>query len=416
MIEAYRHIFRVRSFRLFWFGFTFSVLGDALTHVAFTWFVYDLTHSAEALGLLMLCYTGPIIVGGLVAGWLLDRFDRRTVMIADNLVRGTAVALIPLLYTFGQLQLWHIYVVAAVYGLFMMIGLAGNPAFVPDLVDASQLDTANALETLSYTLGGVIGPVIAGLLISSIGAPYVILIDAASYFVFALLLSRIPTPGRPVPTATSPERKYSIGHAVRLLLHNPILLSTTIMFLFANIGGGGLISVWLPILSDKVLGGGAELYGFLLGVSSVGEVIGAVLAGSPILRLAVGARICVAQALAGLTLLLLLLPNTAVAAFALVLFGAFSAPLTIWAQTLRMQIIPEDLRGRTFALLRMLMQSGNPIGGALAGLLLPIVGIPAMIALSALLLGTPGALGFSVKALRTAGAVERRELVTAESG
>src|SRR5690349_899526 len=122
--ERYEQIFRHRSFRLFWGGFTFSVLGDTISRVALTWFVYQTTRSAEALGWLMLCYTGPVIVGGLVAGPLLDRFDRRTVMVVDNLVRGVAVALIPLLYALGLLALWHIYLVAAVYGALMMISLA----------------------------------------------------------------------------------------------------------------------------------------------------------------------------------------------------------------------------------------------------------------------------------------------------
>src|SRR5512138_1497812 len=118
--ERYRQIFQNRSFALFWSGFSFSVLGDAMTRVALTWFVYQTTGSAEALGWLMLCYTGPIVVGGLMAGSLLDRFDRRAVMMADNIVRGVAVALIPLLYAVGWLALWHIYAVAAVYGLLMM--------------------------------------------------------------------------------------------------------------------------------------------------------------------------------------------------------------------------------------------------------------------------------------------------------
>src|SRR5262249_58160192 len=78
--ERYGQIFRHRSFRLFWGGFTFSVLGDTMSRVALTWFVYETTRSAEALGWLMLCYTGPVVVGGLVAGPLLDRFDRRAVM------------------------------------------------------------------------------------------------------------------------------------------------------------------------------------------------------------------------------------------------------------------------------------------------------------------------------------------------
>ncbi|RIK43263.1 MAG: hypothetical protein DCC55_06155 [Chloroflexi bacterium] len=89
-------------------------------------------------------------------------------------------------------------------------------------------------------------------------------------------------------------------------------------------------------------------------------------------------------------------------AIGLALFGTFSAPLTIWAQTLRMRIIPAELRGRTFALLRMLMQSGNPIGGAVAGGLLPLLGMAGTVALSALLVGGPGIVGYSSNVLRFA--------------
>ena len=88
------------------------------------------------------------------------------------------------------------------------------------------------------------------------------------------------------------------------------------------------------------------------------------------------------------------------------LFGLFNAPLTIWAQTLRMRIIPPGLRGRTFALLRMLMQSGNPIGGALAGFALPRFGLSATIVLSALFVAAPGLIGSRVRALRTDGRSE----------
>jgi hypothetical protein len=86
----------------------------------------------------------------------------------------------------------------------------------------------------------------------------------------------------------------------------------------------------------------------------------------------------------------------------LILYGALTAPLTIWAQTLRMKIIPERQRGRTFALLRMLMQSTNPLGGLLAGVLVPAIGMAWVIAISAAAIGLPGAFGYRVGALRRA--------------
>lgn len=86
----------------------------------------------------------------------------------------------------------------------------------------------------------------------------------------------------------------------------------------------------------------------------------------------------------------------------MILFGFVSAPLTIWAQTLRMKIIPSALRGRTFALLRMLMQSTNPAGGVVAGFLLPLLSFPIMIVLSASVIAIPGLLGYQVRELRDA--------------
>jgi MFS family permease len=404
--ESYRLIFQNRSFRRFWLGFSFSVLGDAMTRVALTWFVYEATKSAEALGWLMICYTGPIVIGGLLAGTLLDRFDRRAVMVVDNVMRGLAVALVPLLYAFGALEVWHVYAVAAVYGLLMMISLAGGPALVPALVPREQLATANALEMLSWTLGGVIGPALAGVLIVWVGAPNVVIVDAVSYFVFALALARTRLADVPRPAQAAGGQVYHLGHAIQLLLKNRVLLSTTLMFMAFNIGGGAL-SVWLPILSDQVFGGGAQLYGVLLGALALGEVVSALLVGGLVLPLSLGALICLAQALSGVSLGLALAGrNIWIVGFGLALFGAFSSPLTIWAQTLRMQIIPERLRGRSFALLRMLMQSGNPIGGAIAGLLLPLLGVGATIGLSAIVVGVPGVIGYRVKELRLAGGRE----------
>jgi MFS family permease len=196
---------------------------------------------------------------------------------------------------------------------------------------------------------------------------------------------------------------YRLQDAVILLLKNKVLLSTTLMFMIFNVGEG-FLSVWLPLFANRMLHGGPELYGLLLGVLACGEVMGSVLSGSLVFPLSLGALICLAQTLAGVSLSLVLLgPTIWWTIVGLALLGLFSAPLTIWAQTLRMQIIPEQLRGRAFALLRTLMQSAGPLASGGVGLLLPILGIPTMIWLSAVLVGVPGAFGAAVKQLRLQG-------------
>ena len=401
---AYREVLGHRTFAVFWGGFSLSVTGDAMTRVALTWFVFETTQSAIAVGWLTFFYTAPVIIGGLVAGWLLDRFDRRLIMMIDSLFKAAVVVSVPLLAAAGWLEVWHAYVVAALYGLMLMVPLAGMPALLPDLVSPDRLNTANALETLAYTLSGVIGPPIAGVLIAQWNAPGVLYIDAATFLLFAAALAMIRVGSAASADDTAPHERANrgLGAAFRLLLGNPILLSTTAMYMSANIAIGAVL-VWLPIYASRELHGGAELYGLLLGIIAVGEIAGSLLAGLDRLRLPLGTLICAAQFASGLALAVLLADTSiALTVLCLILYGALTAPLTIWAQTLRMKIILERQRGRTFALLRMLMQSTNPVGGLLAGFLVPAIGMAWVIAISAAAIGLPGAVGYRVGALRRA--------------
>jgi MFS family permease len=399
-MDAYVDIFRVTAFRRFWIGFSISAFGDAVSRVALTWFVYDMTKSARAVGWLLFWYTGPVIVGGLVAGWLLDRFDRRRVMQADAVFRGLIMAGIPILYEAGHLTVHWIYAAAAAYGFLMMISLAGGPSIVPSLVQEHQLGTANALEALGFTIGGVLGPVAAGLLIGATGAPNVIWFAVLSYFAFALALQGVAIP-KPESHEHGPTRGASLDEVVRLMWNRSFLRATTLMFFAFNVGSG-MISVWLPVFVDKRLERGAGLYGVLLGTIAVGEIASALLAGAVNPRMAFGRRISIAQILSGASVLLVLAGDLPVFVLvAMFLFGFCSSPLTIWAQTIRMRIIPARSRGRAFALLRMMMQSGNPVGGAAGGFLTAAIGLTAVICLSSAIAGGPGVVGLSIPAMRS---------------
>ena len=403
-VSRYLLLFREeRGFRLFWSGFAASVTADEIARIAFIWFVYEQTASAAAVGWLMVCFTAPIIAGGFLAGWALDRFGRRRVMLIDNLLRALVIALVPLLALTGQLALWHLYAIAVVYGLLMMIPLAGTLALIPSLVPPERLQTANALEVLGFTIGGVIGPALGGLLIASWGAPLTVMANSAIYLFFAYTLASI---GRRLPA--SPRRREAavkrtgFGETFRLLTGNAVLLSTTLMFLAFNIGLG-LLLVWLPVLSDRRLGGDATSYGLLLTALAVGQMAASLAVGAAAPGKRLGLRIAVAQTLAGGSVLAALPPIPWMAmAIVLFAFGLCAAPLTIWAQTLRMGIVPAEMRGRAFALLRMLMQSGRPIGGILAGLVIFPDDPGLAILLSAAFVGLPGLAGLCVRDLRRA--------------
>jgi MFS family permease len=389
---GFGRLLRAANFRTFWLGFTVSVLGDAMTRVALTWMVFERTGSAAAVGWLTVAFTAPVLVGGFLAGMLLDRFDRRRVLMADNLVRGAVMALVPVLHLLDRLPLAVVYVAATVYSFLMMISLAGCPAFVTALVDEADRSSANALETLSYTLAGVIGAPLAGLLIAQVGAPAVVALDAASYFIFAAALWSL-APGGDAARRPTGGPGTSLAAAFRLLAGNRVLRTTTVMFMAYNVGFGAL-TVWLPFHADGLHGGGPELFGLLLGGIAAGQCVGALLAGMASLPVPAGLAIALAQALAGGSLLILTWRGSLPATLAgLVLLGFFSAPLTIWAQTLRMKIIPGPLLGRSFALIRTMIQGAGPLGGAAAGLLLDGAGLGAVVLATAVVIGLPGVAG-----------------------
>lgn len=400
--NSYRNILQNKKFLSFWLGYTFSSIGDTLTRVALTWFVFEQTKSPRSLGILTIAYTAPILMGGFLAGPLLDRFSARRVMFLDNFIRGLVFALLPILYALHWLQVWHVYIFAALYGLMMMISLAGGPTLIPTLVKADQLETANAMELLIFTLSGVIGPPLAGLLIVFMGPINVVIIDALSYIVFAFVLLSIPVLQEQRTEAISSNTSFSIKDAARLMIFSIPILSTTLMFMCANIGDGIMV-VYLPLISDLIAPNSSSMYGFLSGVMTLGGVISAALAGSLISKMALGTRIALIQILAGAALLFLTGSGFGFVLSGLFLYGFFSTPLSIWAQTLRMQVIPTEMRGRVFALLRTLMRGATPLGGALAGFLIPVMGIPIMVIASALMVGLPGVAGMRVRELRRAG-------------
>jgi predicted MFS family arabinose efflux permease len=333
-----------------------------MTFVALAWLVLSRPGGTAQLGLLGICYTAPVLLGGLAVGQLLDRFDKRTVLIADSLLRAAAVASIPLTAALHVLPSWLPFAVAATYGLLKMVPLAGFPAAIPQLVDESDLDPANALESLSFSVANVVGPAAAGLLITQIGAANVLLIDSASFLFLAMAAAGVRRPLRPSidQGAGTPSRSTSLASLAR----DRVIVATTLAFMAFNVAEGMLL-VTAPWLAKTHLPGGAAILGALLSATAAGEIIGAAVAGQrqPGRRVrAIG----VMQALAAVAFLALLAtPRQLLVGAGFFAIGMLSAPMTVWAQSLRMRRIAPALHGRAFATLRTLMQATPPVGSAL---------------------------------------------------
>jgi MFS family permease len=390
-VRAYKRALGERDFRLLWSGSTASVFGDAMTLVALTWLVYSRHHDPAAVAGLVVAYGAPVVVGGLGAGWVLLRFGPVRTLLLDSLLRAAIVASAPICAAAtGSIPAFLPYIVAGSYGLAKMLPLAGVPALIAELVPPSERDAANALEMIAYGLGSAAGPALAGAMIGVTGPEWVLAVDAATFLVFAACLAALN------PIASSQEvagSKASVAAALRFAIRSEPIRNTTLMFATFNVGLGVLL-VLMPIYAADVLGGGPGAYGALVAALAAGELAGAVLAGALPTRLSAMRRISVAQMLSGASMLVLALsPGLAGACVALFFGGLFSAPMTVWAQSLRMLLTPPQLRGHVFALLRTTMQAAPPAGGAIGGALVAAgAGVAALAA--ALACGGPGLAGW----------------------
>ncbi len=407
-MRRYLRLLRRRDYALLWSGATVSALGDGMSFVALVWLVLERTGDPRMVGWLAAAYTGPVVIGGLVAGIVLDRFDRRAVLAADNAIRGLAIASIPIADALGALTTGHLFVVAAIYGLLFMVSLAGIPSILPTLVDPDDLTTANAMESVSYGIAGLAGPALAGVVIAAVGASTVLAVDAVTYAVFVgcLLAMR---PGSTSEKASEARTTSSgIMPAIRFLLATPALVAITLMYMTMNVGEGMFI-VLAPVYARDVLEGGSGTYGLLVSSFTAGGLVGSVLVGAIGWRRPLGRSIAAATLATGLTLgLLALTPPLPLAVACLLAAGLLASSLTAWAQTIRMRLIPPELRGRVFALLRTLMQATPPIGAVLAGAMLA-GGDPVPVAVAiAAIIAVPGALGLVSGALGPEATAEPR--------
>ncbi|HEY2916157.1 MAG TPA: MFS transporter [Candidatus Limnocylindrales bacterium] len=417
-MSRYLALLRRRDYRLLWTGATVSALGDGMSFVALIWLMVERGGGPADIGLLSAIYTAPVIVGGLVAGVILDRFDRRHVIAADNVIRGLAIASVPIADALGVLTTAQLFAVAAIYGLLFMTSIAGIPSLIPTLVAEDELTTANAMESITDGIAGLIGPGLAGLVITILDATTVLAIDAVTYGVFVVCLLLMGPETRPVAApepelepgaapgavpgvapGVAPATSGGIGPAVRFVLGAPAIVAITAMYMGLNLAGG-ISSVLIPIYARDVLGGDATTYGLLLSVMTGGGLLGLVAIGAMGWRWPLGRSIAVAATVSGVILgLMVLRPGLALTVVILGASGFTESSLTPWAQTIRMRLIPPNLRGRVFALLRTTMQSTRPVGAVLGGLVLAGGDLTLALVLVALLVFVPGALGLVSPAL-----------------
>jgi MFS family permease len=329
-----------RNFRLFWIGQTGSFLGDALVGVALAFAVLQLTGSAADLGLVFAAFALPRVLFTLAGGVWSDRLPRQRVMVACDLVRAAAQAVMSTLLITGNAEIWQLIAFATVMGSAAAFFTPASIGLVPQIVSAGRLQESNALMSISQSATHIFGPLLSGLIVATIGSGWAFAIDGASFLVSAgfLMAMRVPS------GAPAPRRSFvsELAEGWREVVSRSWVVACILTFSISNISLGAF-QVLGPLIASRDLGGAAAW-----GVIGAGASVGGVAGGAVALRWKPERPLIPAflvMLLAQIELLLLVPPFPAlvVAMGAFVTIASIVISNTLWDTMLQQHIPPEKI-------------------------------------------------------------------------
>ncbi len=380
--RAVRHT----DFRRFLTGQGISLVGTWMQSIAQGWLVLELTRSAFAVGFTATLATLPILLFTLYGGVVADRVDkRRFIMLLQSVMLLEAAALAVLTLS-GQITVEWIWGLALIFGLATAFEVPARQAFIVELVPASDLVSAAAINSTTYNLARVIGPAIAGVVVAVAGPGAAFAINALSYLAVLFGLSRIRTPYIPKETRAGP----SIFTGLRFIGSRPVLTALSWQMVLFTILAGSFIPI-LAVYSREVLHVGARGYGALTSAVGLGAVAGAIVIGAVGNRIARPRAATIGATLLGLSVVALALSRNAYLSLAiLALAGAAMATQGIATATALQLASPHELRGRVMAVYSFVVLGLAPFGAFQAGWVAEHLGAAESIGLSgiAALLGT----------------------------
>ncbi len=365
-----------RNYRLFVAGQTLSLIGTWIQRMAMLWLVYRLTHSAFLLGLVGFCEQVPIFFIAPFAGVYADRWNRHKALIRIESLALLQAALLGAITFLGWVEVWHLIFLSLMLGVINAFEAPMRKSFVVQTVeqDKESLSNAIALNSTVFNLSRLIGPSIAGVLISLVGEGWCFMANAFSYavVVLCLIFMHLPEPVRRLKEAPHVIQRLKEGiQYVKTQKLMQVLLSMLAVVSFSNAS----LRTLAPIFAKDVLQGDAQTLGFLMSASGVGAICGA-------LYLTKRRTISQFKKILSFTGLFL---GTGIICFAIsrslvlsLLFIAFAGlgqmVHTTSTNTMLQLLVEEDKRGRIMSFYTVCLQGTMPFGSMVAGAIAGVLG------------------------------------------
>jgi len=367
----------LRDYRLLWLGQVTTSLGQWMDQTARSWLIYRMTNSPLQLGMVSAARGLPILLFGVVAGVVADRYGRKGQLIVAQVVNAILNLILATLILTGRIQVWHVYVTGFLAGTVQAFQQPARQVLINDLVGEKHLLNAIALNSAALNLSRSVGPAVCGVLIQAFGVDISYYSQAALYALATVWTIQIRVPESSLPVGYSqgsaPQSFFSSAkEGFAYIVSHRMILALMVLGLAPILLGMPYTSL-MPIFAIDVLHGDASTQGLLLSMVGIGAVLGALIIASLGRRQGSG-KLLIAGA-AGFGVSLVFFSRSPVLWMAMVftfLAGFSNSGYTSQNQTIIQMLTPAEIRGRVlgvYLLNRGLMPIGSLIAGALASFL-----------------------------------------------
>ena len=390
-------VFRNRNFTLLWSGQLVSTIGTSLTSLAASILVYRLTGSALSVGLMLMATVIPTLVVGLIAGVFVDRYDRRRIMIASDVIRGFLVLLIPFLVPYSIVWLYVLIMLTSAVGQFFA---PAEESLLPDVASEEELGAANSMLAISSFGSTAIGFAAAGLIASAAAIEWAFYLDALTFLLSAACILAMRVPSYAVDEKTNIKvvmRNLKAG--LQYMFDSQILRSLVIVSVPIMVAFGMWNTLLLPFATEA-LGATEFEYGVQEALTSVGFVVGSLLMAGLVDRLREGQWMALSWLGMGIFGVFYAGATSIPVAFALVtLSGFMNAPGAIGRRLILQRYTEREIRGRVASAYFVSRDVVYLVGMALAGLA-DVLDVRWMMLAASLLILFGGALAAVLPGLR----------------
>lgn len=384
MINAKRFsALQYRDFKLFWFGQLISLSGTWMQSVAQGWLVYSLTKSPFYLGLVAAAGALPILLFTLVGGIAADRFRKRNLLLMTQALSIIPALLLGILTDINVIAVWQVALLAAVLGTVNAFDVPARQSFIVEMVGKSSLTNAIALNSAAFHGARMIGPVIAGITIASIGLPACFYLNALSFIAVIIALSKIKVSGDIRKNSNGIVKDFIEG--IQYIKSKSEIYRSIILIAVFSLVGMPFITL-LPVFAGEVFRKGPEGFGFLVGATGVGALTAALLLAFKGDIKEKNRFISFSALCFSILLFVFSFSRNFYLSAAILIFIGWSLVSFFATTNSFIQLsVPDKLRGRAMSVYTFVFLGTAPIGNLLMGTLADSIGTPRAVNISAVI-------------------------------